>query len=347
MTSRREFVAGAGALFVGCSLFPQAHAQARRREVRVAGKRIRTIDVHAHCVIPEAQALMKQKPPPDYAKTFAERLKDMDEQGVDMQALSINPTWYALERDLVAKAIDLQNEKLAEICAKTPDRFVAFASVALQYPDLATQQLEHGVKKLGLRGAAIGASVESADFADPKFHPFLRKAEELGVLLFIHPRGMPELKNRLAGNGYLDNTIGNPLETTIALSHLIYEGTLDRFPGLKICAAHGGGYLPSYADRSDHVCLARPKSCISTVPLKKKPTEYLRQLYFDSLIFSPEALRHLAAQVGPSQIVMGTDDPFGWTKTSVDHILGTPELSEAQKAAILGETAAKLLGLTI
>ena len=345
MTSRRDFVAGS-ALFVGCSLFPQAHAQARRREVRVAGKRIRTIDVHAHCVIPEAQTLMKQKPPPDYAKTFAERLKDMDEQGVDMQALSINPTWYGLERDLVTKVIDLQNEKLAEICAKTPDRFVAFASVALQYPDLATQQLEHGVKKLGLRGAAIGASVESADFADPKFHPFLRKAEELGVLLFIHPRGMPELKNRLAGNGYLDNTIGNPLETTIALSHLIYEGTLDRFPGLKICAAHGGGYLPSYADRSDHVCLARPKSCISTVPLKKKPTEYLRQLYFDSLIFSPEALRHLAAQVGASQIVMGTDDPFGWTKTSVDHILGTPELSEAQKAAILGETAAKLLGLS-
>ena len=344
MTSRRDFVAGS-ALFVGCSLFPLAHAQTKRREVRVAGKRIRTIDVHAHCVIPEAQALMKQKPPPDYAKTFAERLKDMDEQGVDMQALSINPTWYGLERDLVTKVIDLQNEKLAEICAKTPDRFVAFASVALQYPDLATQQLEHGVKKLGLRGAAIGASVESADFADPKFHPFLRKAEELGVLLFIHPRGMPELKNRLAGNGYLDNTIGNPLETTIALSHFIYEGTLDRFPGLKICAAHGGGYLPSYADRSDHVCLARPKSCISTVPLKKKPTEYLRQLYFDSLIFSPEALRHLAAQVGASQIVMGTDDPFGWTKTSVDHILGTPELSEAQKAAILGETAAKLLGL--
>ena len=342
MTSRRDFV-----LFVGCALMPQAHAQPQRREVRVAGRRIKTIDVHAHCVIPEAQALMKQQPPPDYAKTFAERLKDMDEQGVDMQALSINPTWYALERDLVAKVIDLQNEKLAEICAKTPERFVAFASVALQYPDLATQQLEHGVKKLGLRGAAIGASVESADFADPKFHPFLRKAEELGVLLFIHPRGMPELKNRLAGNGYLDNTIGNPLETTIALSHLIYEGTLDRLPGLKICAAHGGGYLPSYADRSDHVCLARPKSCISTVPLKKKPTEYLRQLYFDSLIFSPEALRHLAAQVGPSQIVMGTDDPFGWTKTSVDHILGTPELSDAQRAAILGQTAARLLGISL
>src|ERR1051325_8869095 len=118
MTSRRDFVAGS-ALFVGCSLFPHAYAQPKRREVRVAGKRIRTIDVHAHCVIPEAQTLMKQKPSADYAKTFAERLKDMDDQGVDMQALSINPTWYALERDLAAQVIQLQNEKLAEICAKT------------------------------------------------------------------------------------------------------------------------------------------------------------------------------------------------------------------------------------
>src|SRR5438874_1042320 len=268
MTSRREFVAGAGALFVGCSLFPQAHAQTRRREIRVAGKRIRTIDVHAHCVIPEAQALMKQKPPPDYAKTFAERLKDMDEQGVDMQALSINPTWYALERDLVAKVIELQNEKLAELCASNRERFVAFASVALQYPDLAAQQLEHGVKQLGLRGAAIGGSVNGAELSDARFHPFWAKAEQLGVLVFMHPQRTRDLDNRLKGNGYLENTIWNPLETTLALSHLIYEGTLDRFPGLKLCAAHGGGYLPSYADRSDHVCLARPKSC-DAVQLKK------------------------------------------------------------------------------
>ncbi|HEY3075471.1 MAG TPA: amidohydrolase family protein, partial [Burkholderiales bacterium] len=340
MTTRREFVAGgiaASALFVGCSLFPHAHAQVRRREVVVAGKRVRTIDVHAHAIIPEAQALMKQKAAPDYASTMAERLQRMDEQGIDMQALSINPTWYALERDLVTQVIELQNEKLAELCAKTPERFVAFASVALQYPDLAVRQLEHGVKKLGLRGAAIGGSVAGQELSDAKFHPFWAKAEELGVLVFMHPQRTRDLDNRLKGNGYLENTIWNPLETTLALSHLIYEGTLDRFPGLKLCAAHGGGYLPSYAERSDHVCLARPKSC-DAVPLKKKPTEYLKQLYFDSLVFTPEALRHLAAQVGAAQLVMGTDDPFGWTKTAVDHILGTPELTDAQRAAILGQT---------
>jgi len=169
MSTRREFLAQAGALlFTGCELLPAAHAQGRRREVSVGGRRVRTIDVHAHAVVPEALTLMKQKLAPVYAHPLAERLKRMDEQGIDMQALSINPTWYALERDLVTQVIELQNEKLAELCASQPDRFVAFASVALQYPDLAAQQLEHAVKKLNLRGAAIGGSVEGAELSDRK-----------------------------------------------------------------------------------------------------------------------------------------------------------------------------------
>ena len=229
-------------------------------------------------------------------------------------------------RDVAEALIKLQNEKLAELCAAQPDRFVAFASVALQYPDLAAEQLDDAVKKLGLRGAAIGGSVNGEELADPKFHPFWKKAEELGCLVFIHPQATPDLEKRLKGNGGLINVIGNPLETTIALSHLIFEGTLDRFPGLKICAAHGGGYLPSYAARSDPGCPTFPDRC-NAVILKKKPTEYLRQLYFDSLIFTPEALRHLVGQVGASQIVIGTDYPFPWTKTSVDHILDTPSLT--------------------
>jgi len=154
------------------------------------------------------------------------------------------------------------------------------------------------VKKQGLKGAAIGGMVAGVEFSDPKFHPVWAKAEELGVPLFIHPQGVGELSKRLSGNGWLGNTIGNPLETTIALSHLIFEGTLDRFPGLKVIAAHGGGFLPSYADRSDHACMVGPAGCNADIKLKKKPSEYLKQLYFDSLIFSPEAIRHLAAQVG-------------------------------------------------
>jgi aminocarboxymuconate-semialdehyde decarboxylase len=268
----------------------------------------------------------------------------MDAQGIDMAALSINSFWYGFERDLATKIIEMQNQGLAELCARMPERFIAFASVALQFPDLAAQQLEDGMKKLGLRGAAIGGSVNGEELSDPKFHPFWKKAEELGALVFIHPLSTSELKSRFGGSGGLENAIGNPLETTLALSHLIFEGTLDRFPGLKICAAHGGGYLPSYADRSDHICLVFPQRC--PVPLKKKPTEYLRQLYFDSLVFTPEALRHLVAQVGSSQIVMGTDYPYPWTSTAVEHILATPGLSDAERAALLGGTAAKLLRIS-
>jgi predicted TIM-barrel fold metal-dependent hydrolase len=165
-----------------------------------------------------------------------ERIKAMDEQGIDIEALSINPVfWYKAERDLAGQVVSLQNEKLAEICAAQPDRFVGLASVALQHPDLAADQLEDAVKRLGLRGALIGGSVNGEELSDAKFHPFWAKAEQLGVLIFIHPQGTAELgvSGRLKGNGVLENVIGNPLETTLALSHLIFEGTLDAYPGLK------------------------------------------------------------------------------------------------------------------
>jgi aminocarboxymuconate-semialdehyde decarboxylase len=355
MSTRRESVEGAagtaGIAFVDCSQTGAApRGQGRRREVVVNGRRVKTIDVHAHCAVPEAMALMGRKLERQtlLLSEPADRIRAMDEQGIDVEALSINPYWYTADRDVARALIRIQNEKLAEACAANPERFVAFASVALQYPDLAAEQLEEGVRKYGLRGAGVGGSVAGEDLADPRFNPFWAKAEELGVLVFIHPQAdgaAADLAARLRGSGGLENTIGNPLETTIALSHLIFEGTLDRYPGLKICAAHGGGYLPSYAARSDAICTTFPDRC--TRPLRKKPTEYLRQLYFDSLVFTPEALRHLVAETGPGQIVMGTDYPFPWTTTSVDHILGTPGLSDEDRVAMLGGTAARLLGIKV
>jgi aminocarboxymuconate-semialdehyde decarboxylase len=272
-----------------------------------------------------------------------ERLRAMDAMAIDMEVLSINPFWYKKDRDTAAQIVEINNEKLAELCAAKPDRFAAFGSLALQYPDIAVEQLETAVNKLGLRGAAIGANVAGENFSDAKFHPVWAKAEELGATLFIHPLGSPELASRLKGSGWLSNTIGNPLETTIALEHLIFEGTLDRFPGLKVVAAHGGGYLPSYAPRSDHACFVSPQNC--KVELKKKPTEYLKQLYFDCLVFTPEALRHLAAQVGTSQLMLGSDHPFPWEPHPVDHVFATTVLSDDDKIAILGGNAAKLLGM--
>ncbi len=357
-----------GLAFVGCEMMRGSVAQAQtpaetlgqtqapargpvtarspRREVVVSGKRVKTVDVHAHCSVPEAMALMSAPlpgPPELLLAKVEDRIAAMDAQGIDVEALSINPYWYGAERDLAAQLIRLQNEKLAEFCAAHKERFVAFATVALQHPDLAAEQLVYGVKALGLRGVAIGGSVNGEELAAVKFHPFWTKAEELGVLVFLHPQGTPELHARLQGNGGLDNAIGYPLETTIALSHLIFEGTLDRFPGLKLCAAHGGGYLPSYAARSDAIGVTFPER---VTPPKKRPTEYLKQLYFDSLVFTPEALRHLVAETGPSQIVMGTDYPYPWTNTSVDHILQTPGLSDEERMAMLGGTAAELLRIS-
>ena len=361
MTTRRDFLkagaAAAGIVFCGCGLVHNANAQQSRQKlpVTVDGKRIRTIDIHSHCHFREAGALLGadagklQLPPVNgAAEAFVEidkRLAAMDSQAVDMEVLSINPYWYDRDRELAGKIVKIQNEKLAELCAAKPDRFAAFASLTLQAPDLAVQELETAVKKQGLKGAAIGGVVDGVEFSDPRFHPVWAKAEELGVPLFIHPQGVPELGRRLSGNGWLGNTIGNPLETTIALSHLIFEGTLDRFPGLRIIAAHGGGYLPSYADRSDHPCLVGPKGCNPEIKLQKAPTEYLKQIYFDSLVFTPEAIRHLAAQVGAGQIVLGSDYPYPWQMAPADHIFACSSLSDEDKANILGRTAAKLLGV--
>ncbi len=359
MNNRRNFLATAaaatGIAFCGCNMLGSAHAAApARRPVKVGNKTVKTIDVHAHCVFHEAAALVggdaaimnpTVKGAAEGFLAVEQRLKAMDSQAIDMEVLSINPFWYNKERDLGAQVVKIQNEKLAELVASKPDRFAAFASLTLQDPQLAVQQLEMAMKKQGLRGAAIGDRVNDWELSDPALHPVWAKAEELGATLFIHPQGVPEVNNRMKGNGWLANTISNPLGTTIALSHLIFEGTLDKFPGLKIVSAHGGGFLPSYADRSDHACFVSPPGCDPKIVLKKKPTEYLNQLYFDTLVFTPEALRHLAAQVGTSQLMLGSDYPYPWEMHPVDHIFATKTLNDAQKLAILGQNAARVLGL--
>jgi len=193
MTTRRQLLklaaGAAGVAFCGCPLL--AHSQqpgSQRLPVTLNGKRVKTIDVHAHCLFHEAEKLMGSdtaafsstvRGSEEAFISLDERLKAMDAQAVDMEVLSINPFWYRKERDLAAEIVKVQNEKLAELCASKPDRFAGFASLALQFPDLAVEQLETAVKKQGLRGAAIGGNVAGEEFADPKFHPVWAKAEEL------------------------------------------------------------------------------------------------------------------------------------------------------------------------
>ena len=356
MSITGDLLAGAlsAVAFIPCAMGSVAPTsapspQSRRRETVINGRRIKTVDVHAHCIVLAAAAVINHplEAPGLLMHDTGTRIAAMDAQGIDVEALSINPYWYRAERDAAAQLIKLQNETLVEFCSASPDRFVAFATAALQHPELAAEQVEHAVKQLGFRGVGVGGSVAGEDLANPRFHPFWAKCEELGVLVFMHPLGTRELEpsGRLAGSGLLTNTIGNPLETTIALSHLIFEGTLDRFPGLKICAAHGGGFLPSYANRSDAVIRCFPDR-VGPLP-KKHPTAYLRdgQLFFDTIVFTPEALRHLIAETGPGQIMIGTDYPFPWTSTEVDLVLNTPGLTDDQRIAILGGTAARLLGI--
>ena len=367
MPTRRHFIGRTASAMAGMALAgggvrgataaaAQPAGGTARRQVVVGGRRVRTVDVHAHCEIPGIREMMGAGPGPNAPLTIGpDRLQAMDEAGIDVEVLSINPFWYAVDRDLAPRLIRAQNEGLAAICAANPDRFVALATTTLQHPDLAAEQLEQGVTTLGLRGGSVGASVGSEELASRRFDPFWAKAEELDVPIFLHPQGVPELESRLQGNGFLGNVIGNPLATTLALSHLIFEGTLDRFPGLRICAAHGGGYLPSYADRSDYGCGTRPAQC--TGPLAELPTTYISQLYVDALVFSSEALRHLVSVVGAGRIVIGTDYPFPWTATpddtrlprfqAVDHVLDTPGLSDADRVAILGGNAAALFNIPL
>jgi aminocarboxymuconate-semialdehyde decarboxylase len=379
MPTRREFLrnlsgASAGLVFAGCCCAgstsgfarrllqstPPA-ARSKRREVTINGRRVVVIDVHSHVRVPEAWELVKdrigreghygdmaQANPVNLGNiaNVDKRLADLDEMGIDVQAVCINPFWYWADEDLARKVIQVQNEKIAALCAAHPDRFVGLGSVALQHPSLAVEQMEEGVKKLGMRGFAIGGSVNGEDLSATKFNPIWAKAEELQALLFIHPQvsGTPIDEKRLQGNGNLDNVIGHPLETTLALTHLIQDGTLDLFPRLKICAAHGGGYLPSYSSRSDRCLQAFPKDCR---PLKKLPSEYLRQIYYDSVLFTPEDMRHLIAVVGASQVVVGTDYAALWNRNPIDGILSVPGLSDEERVAIFNGTVARLLKIKV
>jgi aminocarboxymuconate-semialdehyde decarboxylase len=376
MPTRREFLkrvsgTAAGIVFTSCSRAgssfgsvrspqqsaAQPVAERKRREVVIGGQRVKVVDVHAHVRVPEAWDLVKDRivregragdvqlanpDGPANIQDVEKRLADLNEMGIDVQAVSVNPFWYWADVDLARKIVQIQNEKIAELCAAHPKRFAGLGSVALQHPSLAAEQMEDGVKNLGMRGFAIGGSVNGDDLSAEKFHPFWAKAEELQTLIFIHPQsaGAPIDEKRLRGNGFLDNVVGHPLETTLALTHLIEDGTLDLFPRLKICAAHGGGYLPSYASRSDQCQIAFPKLC---KPLKRLPTEYLKQLYYDSVLFTPEDMRHLIAVVGASQVVVGTDYPTLWNRTPVDRILAVPGLKDEERISIFGNTAARLL----
>jgi len=346
MLHRREFLKAA---FCGCGL--ARFAQGAKRPL--------TVDFHAHAYVGDDWPLIRDRPEAKDLESFVKapyfenlvsleaRIAEMDREGVDVQAVSlyVGQYHYWAERELSADVVHIQNQKLAEMCATYPKRLVGLGAVSLHIPELAAKQVIDAVKLHGFPGFMVTGSVLGEEISAPRFDPFWAKAQELDCVVFVHPRSFtvgPEGAKRFQGAGSLGNTVGNPLETTVALSHMIFSGFLDRFPRLKIVAAHGGGYLPSYIGRSDN-CHAVDANCRQ---MERKPSEYLKQLYFDTLVYSPRVLRNLIDQVGADRIVMATDYPFPVaSRDPMRDVAAVSELGESERVAILGATAARLLKL--
>jgi len=244
----------------------------------------------------------------------------------------------------VAKAA---NQAVRELVDRAPERLNGLGLVPLQHPALMVEALEHAVLECGLTGVEIGSFAATADDAgrstvelsDPRLEAFWSRAEELGALVFLHPFGC-SLDERL-DRFYLANTVSQPAENAVALSHLIFSGVLDRHPELKVLAAHGGGYLPTTLGRSDHAWKVRPEAHGCAEP----PSSYLKKLYFDSLVHSAAELRQLVAAAGPGQVLLGSDYPFDMGSDNPVREVRDAGLPAADEARMLAGNAAAL-GIT-
>ena len=334
------------------------------REVRPSNV---TIDVHSHVGVPRAAELVKphlqaasmplvafadaatrslnQKQEADIVarSSLDQRLADLDAMGLDMQVVKPPPPqcYYAVPLEVAVAAARVVNDGIAEFVAQRPDRLKGFGTVPMPDGSEAARELERCATELGFKGVQILTNVNGRELSDPAFAPFWRKAEELGMLVVIHPNGFTEA-SRLS-RFYFNNVIGNPLETTIALHYLIFDGVLERHPNLKILAVHGGGYLASYSGRIDHAWGARSDS---HGDLPHPPTTYLRRIYFDTVVFTPHQLRELVRLYGADHILMGTDYPFDMADYDpVGHVCGA-DLDAESVAAICGGNAIQVLGIT-
>jgi aminocarboxymuconate-semialdehyde decarboxylase len=275
----------------------------------------------------------------------AVRLSDMDSAGVDVHLVSPSPSHYHswAEPSLAREIYHAAHEGLVALCARDPSRLVGLGLAPLQHTEVAVAALEHALS-VGLKGVEIcthtAASGLVRDLSDPALEPFWARAAELGAIVFLHPYGCT-LEERLS-RWYLSNIVGNPVETAVALSHLIFSGVLDRHPGLNLIAAHGGGYLPTYIGRSDHGWSVRAESHDCAEP----PSAYLRRLWFDSLVHSPLGLRHLIEVVGADRVLLGSDYPFDMGTPDPFAALRSAGLPAEQFDAIVGGTAVDLLSLS-
>ncbi|MEV8296353.1 amidohydrolase family protein [Streptomyces rochei] len=325
-----------------------------------------TVDVHAHVLLPDVESLVAGLPGHAEAKEVdarrngpaalavngpmvrarvprmtdvALRLASMDAQGVDVQLVSPSPSHYHYWADeaTAEKVYRQANEATAAHCAQAPDRLRGLGLVPLQHPDHMVRALDHALEQ-GLDGVEISSHAPGRELSDPAYEPFWSRAAERGAILFLHPFGCT-LDERL-DRWYLSNTVGQPTENAVALSHLIFSGVLDRHPGLKIVAAHGGGYLPTHIGRSDHAWSARSDAGAGCA---HPPSSYLRRLYFDSLVHDPHVLRELVRVAGADRVLLGSDFPFDMGTEDPVAALRAARLPDADFHAVRGGNAAALL----
>ncbi len=334
------------------------------REVRPASV---TIDIHSHVGVPEAAKFVEPhldwstiplahfataetkalsaKQEADIRASFAldRRLADLDAMGIDIQMIAPPPPqcYYTVPLEVAVKAARIVNEGVAAFCAHKPERFKPFCSVPMPDGNEAASELERCVEKLGFAGVEILTNVAGRELSDPAFAPFWKKAEQLGAVVMIHPNGFTEA-SRLS-RFYFNNVIGNPLETTIALHYLIFDGVLERHPKLKIIAVHGGGYLGAYPGRIDHAWGARSDSH-GALPLP--PTAYLKRVHVDTVVFTPDQLAQLVRVFGADHVLMGTDYPYDMAEFDpLGHIACVEGFDASTIAALAGGNAKRLLGL--
>jgi aminocarboxymuconate-semialdehyde decarboxylase len=324
-----------------------------------------TIDIHAHVGVPAAAEIVKphldlstvplvnfsnpettalnQKQEIDIIarRPLAARLAELDQMGLDMQAIKPPPPqcYYTVPLDIAVKATRVLNDGIAEYCAHRPDRLIPFGSVPMLDAAEAVKELERCMGSLRFKGVQILTNIAGRELSDLAFAPFWKRAEELGALVVIHPNGFTH--GERFRRFYFSNIIGNPLETTIALHYLIFDGVLARHPELKLLAVHGGGYLGAYSGRIDHAWGAR-SDCNANLP--EPPTTYLKRVFVDTVVFTPHQLAELVGVFGVDKVMLGTDCPFDMGDYDpIGHVVDTG-FDAATTAAICGGTAQKLLG---
>jgi aminocarboxymuconate-semialdehyde decarboxylase len=327
----------------------------------------RTIDIHSHVLAEETINILKKEVPsiglkltpidadasvcevagtpyrpfPRGAWDIERRLADMDAAEVDVHVLSATPQTYlyAQEPSLGATAAAIQNEGIAKLVKLRPDRFIGIATLPMQAPEKAADELSRAMCALGLRGAMIGSNCRGKNLDDPSFEPLWAKAAELDAFMMIHPNNVAG-KDRLSSY-YLGNLIGNPLDTTIAAACLIFGGVLERHPNLKFVLAHGGGFTPYQSARWVHGWKVRPEP---KVTLKDSPQAAIDRFYYDTILHSKPALEALIGLVGASQVFLGSDYPYDMGMLDCVRHVRSLDIAEPDRAAILGDHAAALLG---